>query len=123
MEQIAFIVDHTYIYWNSIITALASAAAVCIFWALWLAKGEKILAGFLVIPVAVGLSLVLSRLIYWYFRPENEMNFRTLIKLGMTGEAALAGVFAGCFLAAVLIRLIRVTDNLPGLLDCLNIEN
>lgn len=119
MEQIAFIADHTFIYWNSIITVLASAVAVCVFLALWLARGEKVLAGFLVIPVAVGLSLVLSRLIYWYFRPENEMNLKNIIKLGMTGESALSGIFAGCFLAALLIRMIRVTDNLPALLDCL----
>ena len=119
MEQIAFIVDHTYIYWNSIITALASATAVCVFWALLLARGKRFSAGFLMIPLAVGLSLVFSRLIYWYFRPENEMNLKALIKLGMTGEAALSGVFAGCFLAAVLIRLVRLTDSLPELLDCL----
>ena len=119
MEQIAFIVGHTYIYWNSIITVLASAAAVCAFWALWLARGKKFVAGFLMVPLAAGLSLVLSRLIYWYFRPENEMNLNALIKLGMTGEAALSGVFAGCFLAAVLIRVVRLTDSLPELLDCL----
>lgn len=119
MEQIAFIVDHTYIYWNSIITVLASAAAVCAFWALWLARGKKFMAGVLMVPLATGLSLVLSRLIYWYFRPENEMNLNALIKLGMTGEAALSGVFAGCFLAAVLIRVVRLTDSLPELLDCL----
>ena len=119
MEEIAFIVGHTYVYWNSIIAAFASATAVCAFWALWLARGKKFAAGFLIVPLAVGLSLALSRLIYWYFRPENEMNLKALIKLGMTGEATLSGIFAGCFLAAVLIRLVRLTDSLPELLDCL----
>lgn len=119
MEKIAFIVDHTYIHWNSIITALASSAAVCVFLALWLAKGKQIMAGFILVPLAVGLSLVLSRLMYWYFRPENGMHLNSVIELGMTGESMLAGAFAGCFFAAVLVRLLHLTDSLPELLDCL----
>lgn len=119
MEKIAFIVEHTYIHWNSIITAFASSAAVCVFLALWLAKGKQIMAGLILVPLAVGLSLVLSRLMYWYFRPENGMNLNTVIKLGMTGESMLAGAFVGCFFAAVLVRLLHLTDSLPELLDCL----
>ena len=119
MEQIAVIVGHTYVYWNSIITALASGAAVCIFLALWLDKGKKCMAGILLIPLAVGLSVVMSRLMYWYFRPESYAGLTEALDIRISGGLALSGAFAGCFLAAVMIRLIRLTDHLPELLDCL----
>ena len=119
MEQIAFIVDHTYVYWNSIITILASAVAICLFWSLWLGKGKKWMAGILLIPLAVALSVMLSRLIYWYFRPESYIGLSEVLDVRVSGGMALSGAFAGCFLAAVLIRIIRLTDSLPELLDCI----
>lgn len=119
MEQIAFILGHTYVHWNSIITALASAVAVCLFLSLWMGKEKKCMAGFLLIPLAAALSVVLSRLIYWYFRPESYVGLSEVLDIRVSGDMALSGAFAGCFLAAVLIRVIRLTDSLPELLDCL----
>lgn len=119
MAQIAFIVGHTYVYWNSIVTVLASAVAACIFLALWLGKGKKCMAGILLVPLAVALSVVLSRLICWYFRPESYISLSQVLDVRVSGGMALSGAFAGCFLAAVLIRVVRLTDSLPELLDCL----
>lgn len=118
MRQIAFIIAHTYVYWNSVITVLASAAAVCVFLALWLGRGRKCMAGILLVPPAVLLSAVLSRLIYWYFRPESYAGFAEVLDVSISGGMALSGAFAGCFLAAILIRLFRLTDSVPELLDC-----
>lgn len=118
MEQIAFIIGNTYLYWNTIIMVLAVLASVCVFLSLWLLKGKNP-ASILVVPLAAGLSVVLARMVYWYFRPEGNA-LRTLIPdLLVPGEMALSGVFAGCFLAALLIRAFRLTDNLPELLDCI----
>lgn len=119
MEQIAFIVGHTYVYWNSIITVLASVVAVCLFLALWLGKEKGCMAGILLIPLAVAFSVVLSRLIYWHFRPESYISLSEVLDVRVFGGMALSGAFAGCFLAAVLIRILRLTDSLPELLDCI----
>ena len=119
MAQIAFVVGHTYVYWNSIITVLASAVAICLFLSLWLGKGKKCMAGILVIPLAIALSVILSRLVCWYFRPESYIGISEVLDIRVSGDMALSGAFAGCFLSAVLIRVIRLTDSLPELLDCL----
>lgn len=104
MEQIALIVDHTYLYWSSIVTGLAALTAVCTFFALYLQPGQR-LSGVLFVVLGVPLSLVLSRITYSYFRPEGT---------GLT----LMGAFAGCLLTAVFLRLVRLVKNLPELLDC-----
>lgn len=119
MERIAFIIGHHYIYWNSILMALASAAAVCTFLALYLRQEKRGCAAALFVPLAVGASLVLSRLVCWYFRPESYTDFGTVLNLSVPGGSALAGVFAGCFLAALLVRGLSMMDDLPELMDCL----
>lgn len=107
MERIAFIIDHVYIYWSHIVLVLAVLAAVCLFLGLYAGKGRTA-AGLACVVLAVPLSMALSRLFFGYFQPERE-------------GFALAGAFAGCFLAAVVLRLIRLVEDLPELLDCMSL--
>jgi len=118
MEQIAVIIGNTYIYWSSVIRVLAVAAAVCCFAALYLHHSGRVIAAVIYVPLAIGFSLVLARLARWYFRPDSYETIEAVFRLLQPGGFALMGVFAGCFLAAGLIRLFRLTDNLPELLDC-----
>ena len=117
MEQIAFIADHTYIYWNDAILALASAAAVCLFLALYVDSGRNAVTAAVFLPLAAGASLVLSRLAHWYFRPESFRRLRDVWDLTVSGDMALMGAFAGCILAAAGVRLLRITKDLPELLN------
>lgn len=119
MEQIAFLFDHVYIYWSAIVLTLASGAAVCTFLALYLGKAGKAATAFLVVPLAMVFSLILSRLAHWYCRADAYESLASALDLRTTGGFALMGVFAGCLLAAVLARLLRLTENLPELLDCM----
>ena len=119
MGRIAFLIGHEYIYWNSIVIALAAAAGVCTFLALYLRKKRRGLPAVFFVVLAIGASVVLSRLVSWYFRPESYDGFAEVLDLTVSGESALAGAFVGCFLAAVLVRVLRMTDDLPELLDCL----
>ena len=121
MERIAFISGGTFIYWSSIILALAAATAIAIFVATYLAKGGDVLALSLAIPVSLVISVVLSRLIHWYCREDAYESIRAAMTDYTSGGFALMGVFAGCLLTACLLRLIRVSKNLPQMLDAMAI--
>lgn len=121
MEQIAFILDHTYVYWSAVIRTLAAGAAVCAFLALYLRKENRVLAAAVFVPLAMVLSLYLSRLAYWYFRPDSYGRAAAALNLRLPGGYALMGVFAGCILTGAVLRLVRLADNLPDLLDCMSL--
>jgi len=117
MEQIAFIAGETILYWSSVLTALGAAAATCLFGALYLEKTRNWLGTAMMIPLSAVFSLVLSRLIHWYCSSSAYSSFFTAMTDYSSGGYALIGVFAGSFLAAALLRLCRIVDNLPELLD------
>ena len=121
MEKIAFIIGNTYLYWSTIVLALAGAGSVCLFLSLYLRRKKGLLAAMAGIPLAVGLSFLLSRLAYRYFRPDSGMDMAALLDWKVPGSAALMGVFAGCLLAAFVLRLLRLEKDLPDLLDCISI--
>lgn len=119
MERIAFLTDSGVLGWNALILTLAAAAAVCIFLALYLLRDGDPIAGFPVIPLALALSLLGARALHWYVYPDRYPGFWAAVTDFSSGGFALAGVFAGCILAAVLLRLTRLERNLPRLLDCM----
>ena len=117
MEQIALIIGDNYIYWSAVIRVMAAAAAICAFFALYLRTGKSPVAALTGIPLAIISSLVLSRVASWYFHPESTLE--AALEFSSPGGFALMGVFAGCFLTAAFLRLVKLTDNLPQLLDCM----
>ena len=119
MERIAFIIGETFIYWHSIILALAAAAAMCMFLAFWLGRGGSLLSGLLTAAVSSVSSLVLARLCHWYFQSAGYSSFGAAMTDYSSGGYALMGVFAGCILTACLLRLLRIHGDLPGMLDCM----
>ena len=121
MEKIAFLIGPVTVYWSAIVMTLAAAAAVCAFLALYLGKSGRTAAGAIYVPLAMLLSLALARLAHWYCRPDSYVSLRSAMNLLNPGGFALMGVFGGCLLAAVLLRLVRLTDNLPELLDCVSL--
>lgn len=121
MERIAWIIGHRYIYWSDVVRILAAAAAVCCFLALYLRKEKRTLPAVICVPLAVVLSLLLSRLAHWYFRPEGYESLAAALDFRQPGGFVLMGAFAGCFLAAVLVRLVSLTRDLPELLDCVSL--
>ena len=120
MEQIALIIGENYIYWSAVIRVMAAAAAICAFLALYLRTGKSPVAALAGIPLAIISSLVLSRMASWYFHPEGTLE--AALDFGNPGGFALMGVFAGCFLTAAFLRLVKLTDNLPQLLDCMAVS-
>ena len=121
MERIAYILGDTFLYWNSLVLALAAAAAACIFLSAYLGRGGKAAAGFAAVPLAMALSLVLARFVHWYSRSDSYSGFFAAMTDYSSGGYALIGVFAGCALAALVLRLLGLHDNLPKMLDAMAI--
>lgn len=119
MEKIAFIGKTTYIYWSSIVLALAALAAICLFAALYLKRSGNGLCLSIFVPVASALSVVMARLVHWYCQADAYPNLQSALTDYSWGGYALMGVFAACLLTACVLRLLRIEKNLPRLLDCL----
>lgn len=121
MDQIAYVIGETFLYWNSLILTMASVTAVLLFVAFYLHFDGSALAAEAAIPMAMVLSLVFARFFHWYSRWDSYPDFFTAMTNYAQGGFALMGVFLGCFLTAVLLRLVKLEDNLPRMLDAMSL--
>lgn len=119
MERIAYISGETVIYWNSIVLTLAAMVAICFFLAFYLGKTGNAAAGFAAVPISLALSLVFARFVHWYCRADSYAGFQAAMTDYTSGGYALLGVFAGCLLAAGIVRILFLHRNLPQVLDCM----
>lgn len=117
MDKVAFIIGETFIYWNSIILTLAVAGGICLFVAFYVGKSGNGLAAGLTVPLSIVLSTVCARFVHWYCRTDSYASFHSAMTDYTSGGYALLGVFAGCFLAALLLRLLWISRDLPQMLD------
>ena len=118
MEQIAYIIGSRIIHWSSLMVALGGAVAVCLFIWLYTRQTENWQAVGWMLILGCPLSVFFARLIHWYCRFASYSSFSAAITDYSAGGFALIGVFAGCILAALLLRLTRRVDDLGQLLDC-----
>lgn len=118
-EKIAFIIGEHFVYWGPVILGIAAFAAICLFVALHMDQTKQVSGTFLTAALAVALSLVLSRLVHWYCRPDNYASLAAAMTDHSSGGYALIGVFVGCAAAAGLVRLTGLCKNLPLTLDCM----
>ena len=121
MDRIAFIAGDHFVYWSSIILTLAAATAICFFLAMYLGKSGNGVGAALYVPLALVASLALGRLMHWYSRADGYLSFEVAMTDYTTGGYALTGVFAGCILAALVLRILFIVRNLPEMLDCLSV--
>ena len=119
MEKIAFIFGDHFFYWSTILITLGAAVAVCLFLSLYCGKSKHPTGGFAVVPLALVLSVLASRLLHWYCYEESYPSLMAAITDYSQGGFALLGCFAGCLLAAVVTRILRFHRNLPMMLDCM----
>lgn len=121
MEKIAFISGGTFIYWSSIILALAAVTAIAFYISTYLAKGGNVTGLSLSIPMVALLSIVLGRMIHWYGRTDAYESFASAMTDYTSGGYALLGAFVACLFTACLLRLLRLIPNLPRMLDSMAI--
>lgn len=119
MNPIAMMLGGHIIYWNAIVIVLGVLACFCLTMALFTAHGGRAEAVWLLLPLAILLSLPLARFINWYCHAEKYVSFWKAMTDYSRGDYCLAGVIAGTALAGLLVRALGFTQNLPRLYDCL----
>lgn len=119
MDKIAYISGETVIYWNSVVLTLAAATAILFFLAFYIGKCGNAVAAFAAAPLCLVLGIVLARFVHWYSRADSYDGFLAAMTDYTSGGYALLGVFAGCILAAGLLRLVFLHRNLSEMLDCM----
>lgn len=119
MNQVAFILDNTTLYWYSIVLALAVTAGICFFMACCSHSGVRLPWAAASVLLAVFLSLVLSRLVFWYCRADSFRSLGQALTTPSSGSLALAGAFLGCGLAALVLG--RFAGGILKLLDCMSV--
>lgn len=120
MERIAFIFGNTFVYWNSVVMTMAAGAAICLFLAFYLPRGEGSAAA-VAVPMAMVLSVFLGRLAHWYFRPDSYTSFVKAMTDYTSGGYALMGCFAACGATAGILRLLHLESRPLRLLDAMSL--
>lgn len=120
MTQIAFVWESWNVYWSGIVLALAVLAAVLAALAFRLLQGRSAADILLLLPPALFLSLLLSRLLHFYCFYRQYAGLRQALTDFSVGSFSLPGVFAGVLLTVLLARLLRVIDSAAELLDALS---
>lgn len=118
MDRIAFIAGDTFIYWSSIVLTLAAVTAICFFLAFYLGKSGNGVGAAIMVPLSITVSLAMARLVHWYSRSDSYESLTAAMTDFSSGGYALVGVFAGCLLAALVLRILFIVRDLPELTDC-----
>ncbi len=117
MNEIAVFTGSLTIYWSSIIICLGIAAGICLTLALYPMDHRHNTAVWVFAPIAILLSIVLSRLIHWYSHIEQYESLLTSLTDYSSGGYCVQGIILGIFFAALLVRLFRLTPSAGELLD------
>ena len=121
MEKIAFISGGTFIYWSSIILALAVVTAVCFYAATYLARGGNTTGMALAVPMIALLGIVLGRFVHWYSRTDAYASFGEAMTNFASGGFALMGAFWAALITVGVLRLLRLIPSAGKMLDALAI--
>ena len=119
MSEIAIYSGHTIIYWSAIIITLGVAAGFCLSYALYTANGGKGSAMWVMLPIALFLSVLLCRFIHWYCHAEQYPGMLKAITDYSNGGYCLPGMFIGIFLAGLIVKALHLTDSAAGLYDAM----
>ncbi len=118
MNPVAAILDFCVLYRYSLILSFSAGASICFFMAC---------CSYIRIPshraaaaalTAVLLSLPLSRLAYWYGRPDSFSSLSQALTAPYTEALALTGVMTGAVLSALIMS---GNGNRKKMLDCMSI--
>ena len=117
MNEIAVFTGSLTIYWSSIIICLGIMAGLCLTLALYPMDHRHNTAVWVFFPIAAVISILLSRLIHWYSHIEQYESLLVSLTDYSTGGYCVQGIILGALLAALLVRLLRLTPSAGELLD------
>ena len=117
MNEIAVFTGDITIYWSAIVITLGIAAGLCLTLALYPMDHRHNTAVWVFFPFATVFSVFLSRLIHWYSHIEQYPSLLSAVTDYSTGGYCVQGIILGALLAALLVRLLRLTPTAGELLD------
>ncbi len=118
MNPIAIYSGNLVIYWSAIVISLGLLAGLALSLSLCRAGAVDSAAVWALMPIAVLLSVLLSRLIHWYCHMEQYAGIVGALTDFSVGSYCLPGMLLGVFLAALIVKGIGLTDSVGALLDC-----
>lgn len=118
MNPVAVFTTDTIVFWNGILSCLAVMACFFVALALYSSVEEHCRSLWCLLPLAVLFSVLLSRFIHWYCHEEQYAGFLSALTDYSSGGYCLPGAVIGTVLAALLLRVLKGTDNVRRLLDC-----
>ena len=119
MNQIAVCIGGIVIYWSAIVIFLAVAVCFAFAYGLYAANGGKKSAMWAMLPIAVVLGAVLSRLIHWYCHAEQYSGLVGALTDFGAGDYCLPGAFFGVVIAVLIVKALRLTDSAGKMFDCI----
>ena len=117
MSTVAFCFGSRIIYWDSVIIALAAAAGSLALPAFYLTREKKGSTLCLLAPIAMVLSFVIARALFWYFHQEQYTGLWDAFAQLATGDYLLCGIVLGYLAAVGLLRLVGIERDSAFLLD------
>ena len=117
MNEIAVFTGSITIYWSAIVITLGMAAGLCLTLALYPMDHRHNTAVWVFFPIAVVFGVFLSRTIHWYSHIEQYESLMRAVTDYSSGGYCVQGIILGALLAALLVRLFRLTPTAGELLD------
>lgn len=117
MTSAAFCLGSRILYWDSILIALAALCCLLALYAAYMANGGRAPALLVFSPLALLLSGLIARTMYWYCHQEQFSGLLSAFSGRAFGGYCLSGVVFGFVLAALLLRLTRLEPDTGLLLD------
>ena len=117
MNPVAIFTGNLVVYWSSLVIALGIMACFALSLSLYTAHGGKAAAVWALLPLAVFFSVVFCRAIHWYCHMEQYAGFLSAFKDFSVGSYFVQGAIFGVLLAALLVKLMGLTDSTAELLD------
>ena len=119
MNPVAIAAGGGVLYWSSLVLTLGIAAWFALSLALYRSDGGERGALWVLFPIALWLSVLLSRFLHWYCHAEQYSGFFSAMTHYSSGGFCLPGVLLGVLLAALLVRALGFADSSARLLDAM----
>ncbi len=120
MNEIAVFTGNITIYWSAVVITLGIAAGLCLSLALYPMDHRHNTAVWVFFPIALTLSVLLSRLIHWYSHIEQYDSLLASLTDYSSGGYCIQGIILGVLFAALIVSLLRLTPTRGELLDAVS---
>lgn len=117
MNNIALLNGNIVLYWDHIIAVLGILAGFVLVFALRPFTFIKVKAVLWWSVLTLVLSFILSKLIYYYCRPEHFSSFGTAVTGLFDHHYNVMGLIFGAMLSALIIKKLHLAKNLGNILD------